>query len=165
MKRGGNNMPARMLGALLLLFIGCCALSAHAEGRKKMDTLKITSPAFAHNGTIPAAFTCDGADSMPPLAIGGVPQKAKSLALIMDDPDAPVGTWVHWVAWNIAPQTTEIIEHSVPAGAVQGRNSWGRNSYGGPCPPSGTHRYFFKLYALDASLFHDAATTEKGLER
>ncbi len=125
-----------------------------------MDTLKITSPAFAHNSTIPAAFTCDGADSTPPLAIGGVPAKAKSLALIMDDPDAPVGTWVHWVAWNITPQITEIRENSVPAGAVQGRNSWGRNNYGGPCPPSGTHRYFFKFYALDTTLSLTSAATK-----
>jgi len=132
---------------------------------RKMDGLKISSPQFAHNGSIPAKYTCDGADTSPHLKIEGVPRGAKALALIVDDPDAPAGTWVHWVVWGIPPETGEIGENAVPAGAVQGRNDWGRNSYGGPCPPSGSHRYFFKLFALDTVLTLGAATTKKDLER
>ena len=100
---------------------------------------------------IPSEYTCDGADRNPPLTIRNIPAKAGSLALIVDDPDAPRGTWVHWVLWNIGPGTTEIPSNSVPSGALQGRNDFGKQAYGGPCPPSGTHRYFFKLYALEAS--------------
>jgi len=125
-----------------------------------MADLTITSPAFAGKSAIPARYTCDGEDINPALQIGAVPNGAKSLALIVDDPDAPAGTWVHWVVWNIPPQTREIPENGLPAGAVQGLNDWKRNSYGGPCPPSGTHRYFFRLYALDATL-NLAATTSK----
>lgn len=151
--------------ALAALF--CLLLTAGAAGKepRKMTAMTLTSPAFTDGATIPATYTCDGADASPPLAIGNVPAGAKSLALIVDDPDAPVGTWVHWVVWNISPQTREIAESRPPAGAQQGRNDWKRNSYGGPCPPSGTHRYFFKLYALDTSLSLGADTTKKDLER
>ena len=158
-------MPARVRGGVLLMFLGCFALGGHAEGREKMSALQISSPAFGHNGTIPAVYSCDGKDVNPPLTITGVPAEARSLALIMDDPDAPVGTWVHWVVWNIAPQTTEIGENSLPAGAREGKNSWGREEYGGPCPPSGSHRYFFKLYALDAAPSLGPAATKADLER
>jgi len=112
----------------------------------------MTSPAFVYNGTIPSEYTCTGNDVNPQLNISNLPTGTKSLALIMDDPDAPAGTWVHWVMWNIDPKTTTIGKNSVPTGAVQGYNSWSKTSYGGPCPPSGTHRYFFKLYALDTTL-------------
>jgi Raf kinase inhibitor-like YbhB/YbcL family protein len=135
------------------------------KGVRKMDGLKIFTHQFAHNGSIPVKYTCDGADASPPLKISGVPGGAKTLALIVDDPDAPAGTWVHWVVWNIPVDTSEVGEKAVPSGAVQGRNDWGRNDYGGPCPPSGSHRYFFKLYALDAVLTLGAATTKKDLER
>ncbi len=117
-----------------------------------MEKLTISSPAFGHEGNIPAKYTCDGMDVNPALTIFNVPGGAKSLALIVDDPDAPAGTWVHWVVWNITPNTTEIREDSVPKGAIQGINDFRKHSYGGPCPPSGTHRYFFKLFALDALL-------------
>lgn len=117
-----------------------------------MSELQISSPAFDHGGAIPARFTCDGQDISPKLVFGAVPAGTRSLALIVDDPDAPVGTWVHWMVWNIPPQTRESGENSVPAGAVQGLNDWKRYRYGGPCPPSGTHCYFFKLYALDTTL-------------
>ncbi len=117
-----------------------------------MATLKISSMAFAHNGPIPSKYTCDGADVSPPLAIENVPAGAKSLALIVDDPDAPAGTWVHWVVWNIDPSTKEVRENAAPTGASQGMTDFRKQKYGGPCPPSGTHRYFFKLYALDAVL-------------
>ena len=112
----------------------------------------ISSPVFENNGSIPPKYTCDDRDVNPPLLIQGVPVNAKSLALIVDDPDAPRGMWVHWVVWNIDPKITEIREDSVPKGAVQGINDFRRYKYGGPCPPSGTHRYYFKLYALDIPL-------------
>lgn len=111
--------------------------------------MKLTSPAFPHNSIIPKKYTCQGEDISPPLTISDIPEGTVSLALINDDPDAPMGTWDHWLIWNIKP-TSEIKENSAPG--TQGKNSWGRNDYGGPCPPSGTHRYFFKLYALDCEL-------------
>jgi len=115
-------------------------------------TMKITSPEFEQNGPIPGRFTCDGANINPPLRLIGVPEEAKSLALIVDDPDAPVGVWTHWTVWNIPAGMVEIAENSVPGGAVEGLTDFGRSGYGGPCPPSGEHRYFFKVYALDAKL-------------
>lgn len=113
--------------------------------------MNISSPKFINNQTIPAKYTCDGENINPPLSFSEVPKNAESLVLIMDDPDAPTGTWVHWVVWNIDPKTTEIPENSVPASVVQGKTNR-ENSYGGPCPPSGTHRYFFKLFALNKIL-------------
>jgi Raf kinase inhibitor-like YbhB/YbcL family protein len=132
---------------------------------KKMTELAISSQAFTNKGMIPARFTCDGKDVNPALEWGAPPTGTRSLALIMDDPDAPVGTWVHWVVWNIQTDTRRIKENSVPDTAVQGLNSWKRNSYGGPCPPSGTHRYFFKLYALDSILDLPRTATKVELER
>lgn len=129
-----------------------------------MNTMKLSSPGFTHNGVIPSKYTCDGADVNPALMIEAVPGEAKSLALIMDDPDAPRGTWVHWVVWNIDPKTTEIGENTVPSGAKQGMNDFRRKEYGGPCPPSGTHRYYFKVYALDAVLDLDERATKAKLE-
>lgn len=111
--------------------------------------MKITSPEFMNNGLIPEKFTCEGEDINPALIIEGTPKNAKNLALIVDDPDAPMGMWVHWVVYNI-PLVSRIDEESIPG--EQGRNDFGRGDYGGPCPPSGTHRYFFKVYALDAEL-------------
>jgi hypothetical protein len=131
---------------------------------RKMSELSITSAAFSHKGMIPSKHTCDGADVNPPLSFDNIPEKSKSLALIVDDPDAPMGTWVHWVVWNIGSGTKEIPEKSVPEGALQGTNDFRKQSYGGPCPPSGTHRYFFKLYALDASLALKAGVTKAQLE-
>ncbi len=118
----------------------------------KESAMKLKSLAFENNQIIPAKYTCDGENINPPLEWEGVPNQAKSLVLIVDDPDAPSGTWVHWTVWNISPQTTQIWENSVPAGALEGKTSFGRAGYGGPCPPSGTHRYFFKLYALNTLL-------------
>jgi Raf kinase inhibitor-like YbhB/YbcL family protein len=135
----------------------------HAEERT-MSELTLSSPAFSHDGMIPPRFTCDGADASPPLVIANVPGNAKAFALIVDDPDAPVGTWVHWVVWNIGAGTKEIPENSVPPGALQGTNDFGKQRYGGPCPPSGTHRYFFKLYALDAQLPLKAGADKAGIE-
>lgn len=143
----------------MLLAVG----NLHAEAGA-MDGLKISSDAFSHNGMIPKEHTCDGADRSPPLSIRNVPAKCRSLALIVDDPDAPRGTWVHWVVWNIAPGTAELPAGSVPREALQGTNDFGRPGYGGPCPPSGTHRYFFKLYALDGSPALAAGATRRQLE-
>ncbi|GAB4242858.1 MAG: YbhB/YbcL family Raf kinase inhibitor-like protein [Acidobacteriota bacterium] len=117
----------------------------------------LTSPAFAAGGEIPVRYTCDGEDISPPLNWAGVPAAAKALVLIMDDPDAPVGTWDHWILYNIPASLAGLAENypamaEAPDGTRSGRNSWGRLGYGGPCPPSGTHRYFFRLYALSGKL-------------
>lgn len=130
-----------------------------------MEKLTVTSAAFAEGAMIAAKYTCDGVNVNPPLAIGAAPAGTRSLALIMDDPDAPVGIWVHWLAWNLPAQTREIPENGLPAGAQQGRNDWQRNAYGGPCPPSGTHRYYFKIYALDTTLTLAPAASKADLER
>ncbi|MBI4049994.1 MAG: YbhB/YbcL family Raf kinase inhibitor-like protein [Candidatus Doudnabacteria bacterium] len=114
--------------------------------------MQVTSPVFQHKGRIPVKYTCDGENINPPLVIGDVPEKARTLALVMDDPDAPRGTFTHWTLWNIAPGARKIAENSVPAGSTEGMTSFGRSGYGGPCPPAGTHRYFFKIYALDGQL-------------
>ncbi|MDA8424112.1 MAG: YbhB/YbcL family Raf kinase inhibitor-like protein [Nitrospiraceae bacterium] len=130
-----------------------------------MSTFTLSSQAFKHHDRIPARYTCDDADISPPLMIENVPAGAQSLSLIVDDPDAPRGMWVHWVVWNIGPDTKEIKERSVPPGAAEGVNDFRKQSYGGPCPPSGTHRYFFKLYALDTMLALGANATKGDLER
>ncbi|HEV8358608.1 MAG TPA: YbhB/YbcL family Raf kinase inhibitor-like protein [Gemmatimonadales bacterium] len=129
--------------------------------RLAMSTLAISSPAFEPGAGIPALYTCQGRDISPPLAWTGVPPAAKSLVLIVDDPDAPDPkapkmTWVHWVLYNLPPTATGLAEgatsSSLPPGTLEGRNDWKRTGYGGPCPPIGRHRYFHKLYALDAML-------------
>ena len=114
--------------------------------------MKISSPAFENNSKIPEKYTCDGENVNPPLKIEGVLKEAKSLVLIVDDPEAHMGTFLHWLVWNIPPETDFIEENSLPKRAVQGKNDFGKENYGGPCPPFGTHRYFFKLYALDKIL-------------
>ena len=125
-----------------------------AKGGKDM-TMTIKSPAFEEGEGIPRKYTCDGNDISPPLEWGNIPKGTKSLALICDDPDAPVGTFVHWVLYDLPAGTTELSEN-LPAdetladGTKQGKNDFRRLGYGGPCPPGGTHRYYFKLYALDA---------------
>lgn len=126
--------------------------------------MKLTSSAFENNAKIPPRYTCDGQNFNPPLGISEVPENVKSMALIIDDPDAPSGTWVHWTLWNINVDTKEIPENTVPAGAIEGVTSFGKNGYGGPCPPTGTHRYFFKLYALDTELSLPSSTKIGDLE-
>ncbi|MCK4357577.1 MAG: YbhB/YbcL family Raf kinase inhibitor-like protein [Candidatus Cloacimonetes bacterium] len=121
---------------------------------------KIASTAFAEGEMIPRKYTCDGDDISPPLQISDVPENTKSLALIMDDPDAPVGVWDHWIVFNIPASISQISEGEEPQG-TPGKNSWGRTGYGGPCPPSGTHRYFFKLYALDTMLDLEPGASKK----
>jgi Raf kinase inhibitor-like YbhB/YbcL family protein len=127
--------------------------------------LVITSPAFPTGATIPGRFTSDGEDTSPPLEIHGAPYGTASYALIVDDPDAPAGTWVHWLVWDIPADTTVIAEGSLPPGAIEGRNSWGNSAYGGPSPPSGTHRYVFTLYALDALVHLPPNADRRRLER
>lgn len=127
-----------------------------------MKELKITSPAFANKGLIPAKYTCDGEDVNPPLSIEGISEGTQSLALIVDDPDAPMGTWDHWTLWNILP-LEKIEENNAPG--VEGLNDFNKHSYGGPCPPSGTHRYFFKVYALDTKLNLKPNSRKKDLEK
>ena len=124
----------------------------------------ISSPAFSHNEKIPAEYTCDGANIKPCLKINGAPGNAKSLVLIVDDPDAPMKTWVHWLVWNIEPTIDEIPAGVLPS-AVQGMTSFGSTGYGGPCPPSGAHRYFFKVYALDTFLGLDKSANKQELEQ
>jgi Raf kinase inhibitor-like YbhB/YbcL family protein len=136
-------------------------------------SLLLRSPAFTHLGSIPAHHTCEGADVSPALAWSGVPDGAKSLALIVDDPDAPdpaapQRTWVHWVLYNLPPAPGGLAEGvapgALPAGTLEGRNDWQRSGYGGPCPPIGHHRYFFKLYALDQVLPDMGQPTKAQLE-
>ena len=143
------------------------ALLLTSAGGVKME---LKSKAFEPGGLIPAKYTCDGEDVSPPLNWSDTPAGTKSHAIISDDPDAPVGTWVHWVIWNIPASARALDENlpksaSLPNSAKQGTTDFRRIGYGGPCPPSGTHRYFFKLYALDTMLDLPASTTKKDLEK
>lgn len=137
------------------------------EGGEKM---KISSTAFEEGAGIPEKYSCDGEDISPPLRWASLPGKARSLVLICDDPDAPAGTWVHWVVYDLPAAATGLPEGVPPrgqpaGGGTQGVNSWGKVGYGGPCPPGGTHRYFFTLYALDAKLGLGGGVTKDGLLR
>ena len=127
--------------------------------------MKITSQAFPEGGTIPEKFSKNDQNVNPPLRIEGTPAEAKSLVLIVDDPDAPVGLFTHWLVWNIDPKTTDIAEHSVPEKAVQGTNDYPGPGYDGPQPPSGTHRYYFKVFALDTTLDLPAGAKRKDLDK
>ena len=159
-----RGMRAYILAVIVALVLLPHTLSFSKEVRT-MHQMKLTSTAFQENGLIPKEHTCDGKDVNPPLTLADVPAGAKSLAMIVDDPDAPMGTWVHWVIWNIDPGLKSIGANSVPSGSVQGLNDFRANKYGGPCPPSGTHRYFFKLYALDTTLTIGSKSTKADLEK
>jgi Raf kinase inhibitor-like YbhB/YbcL family protein len=130
---------------------------------KTVKQLTISSPAFENEKPIPEKYTCDGEDVNPPLSISDVPAEAKSLVLIVEDPDSPSGLWIHWLVWDIPANTTTIAEDSVPG--REGLNTDRRHRYGGPCPPSGTHRYFFKVYALDTKLGLLENSTKKDVEK
>ena len=155
-------MGPKVIPTLLLLlqpfFVGA------SETVGPANTMKISTTAFSERRPIPERFTADGENVNPPLVISGVPRGAKSLVLIVDDPDAPMGTWNHWLVWNIRPATTVIKEDSVPAGAVVGSNDAGTARYVGPSPPRGTHRYYFRLYALDKTLDLPAGSVRPELE-
>lgn len=155
-----HDLPLFFILFVVLVITGCRTDSATEPAANLPDgavTMEITSEAFAAGESIPQKYTCDGDDVSPPLQWNEPPAGTQSFALVSDDPDAPVGTWVHWVRFNI-PATTRSLPEAVPAGAEladgsrHGQNSWNRTDYGGPCPPGGTHRYFFKLYALDTML-------------
>jgi Raf kinase inhibitor-like YbhB/YbcL family protein len=174
----GRALPMVSRHANLVLFmglacgVGCGGRSAVPDDDPKLLTIRLTSPAFVEGGMIPRKFTCDGEDRSPPLEWSGVPAQVRSLALTCDDPDAPAGTWSHWVAFNIPPELA-----SLPAGLPasdpvridsgtefrQGGNDFDKVGYGGPCPPSGTHRYIFRLYALDTMLEPKAGMTRGSL--
>jgi Raf kinase inhibitor-like YbhB/YbcL family protein len=124
----------------------------------------LTSPDFAQGGAIPSRFTCEGENISPTLEIAGVPAGAQSLVLIVEDPDAPAGTFTHWLVWNIPPGTTKLRGGAAPGGALQGTNDFGNAGYSGPCPPTGTHRYFFRLSALSGSLHLPAGASRKDLD-
>lgn len=146
-------------------YIGIDGLNPVKAGGEKME---ITSAAFKEGGMIPSKYTCDGADVSPPLEWKSLPGGTKSLALICDDPDAPMGTWVHWVVFNLPADLRGLPENMPPKetldnGGKQGVSDFGRTGYGGPCPPAGTHRYFFKLYALDTTLEFTGKVTKAAL--
>jgi hypothetical protein len=174
---------SKALTLLILFSIACrreasttsdTATAAITDTGSIAMALKITSSAFQPNGSIPSQYTCEGKDISPPLTWSAAPGNAKSFALIVDDPDAPdpakpQRVYVHWVLHNIPATATGIPENAsksgLPKGAVQGKNDWGKAEYGGPCPPIGRHRYFFKLYALDTALTGLSSPTKADLER
>ena len=156
-----NAIIVIIIGIILLSLIIFIYLNKNNEENIYLNKMEIKS-VFVNNGYIPIKYTGKGEDINPKIDILNIPDNAESLVLIVDDPDAPVGTWVHWVVWNI-PITNNIKENSNPG--VQGVNSWGRNDYGGPNPPSGTHRYFFKLYALDNELDLPETSLKKDVEK
>ena len=152
-----------LLVGIIITFIITICIGCIEEKQKEVGNMKLSSPAFENGGAIPAEYTCDGADVSPALSFSDIPENAKSLALIVDDPDAPMGTWVHWVVWNIPPNTAGFSKGENIT-FPQGKNDFGKLDYGGPCPPSGTHRYYFKLYALDTMLNLETGVTKKHLE-
>jgi len=159
-----------LISGLVIVLIVIAATFLLTKGEKKQEnksvntplstTMNITSTAFKQNDPIPSKYTCDGQDFTPPLSFLEVPDGAQSLALSVVDPDSPSGHFTHWVAWNIPANTKEIIEGSLPAGIIQGKNDFGKEGYGGPCPGSGRHHYVFNLYALDEKI-----NLEEGLSR
>ncbi len=126
--------------------------------------MKIKSSSFENNNSIPSKYTCDGEDINPPLEFSDIPDRCQGIALIMEDPDAPGGSWIHWLVWNVSPSSFYVKENSVPEGATQGVNSFGNNNYGGPCPPSGTHHYCFKAYALDQKINLDSGADKQDVQ-
>jgi Raf kinase inhibitor-like YbhB/YbcL family protein len=152
---------------LLCAYWSKAQVDTETTGGRKM-TIQFKSTTFEEGGMIPKRYTCDGPNVSPPLSWGSIPEGTKNLALICDDPDAPVGTWVHWVIFNIPPNIKELTENiphqkAIPIGAKQGRNDFGQIGYGGPCPPGGTHRYYFKLYALDKEINLEPGSTKTQL--
>jgi hypothetical protein len=151
--------------AFIFIFISSNPLHVQIKGETKME---LKSSVFEAGSTIPKKYTCQGEDISPPLSWNTVPEKTQSLALICDDPDAPMGVWVHWVMFNLPADTRELAENVPPQktlanGAKQGTNDFRKIGYGGPCPPSGEHRYFFKLYALDIKIDHEAGLKKADL--
>lgn len=148
----------RVILFVLLLTVGCLEQAAEEVPEEVTKELTVTSPAFQHNSAIPSKYTCQGEDVNPPLHIEDIPEGTVTLAVLVEDLDAPRGIFVHWVVWNIAPMNT-IAENTIPG--TEGVNSFNKHSYGGPCPPSGEHRYVFKVYALDIHLDLDSTATKE----
>lgn len=153
-----------------ILFCGCEKKQDPQNKEAEKMTIKITSTAFEQEGMIPPKYTADGENISPPLTWDTVPEGTVTIALISDDPDAPMGTWVHWVMWNVPPDKTGLPENvppdpNLPDGSIQGITDFGNPGYGGPAPPSGTHRYFFKIYALDTKLDLPESSTKINLVR
>ncbi len=149
---------------LIVLGLGALPVSGYAEGTS--GKLEVRSSAFGEGSSIPSDFTCDGADMSPSIAWSGVPSKAQSLAVIVDDPDAPSGNWVHWLLYDLSPALTRLpagipVASVIPDGGFQGRSDFGKAGYSGPCPPEGTHRYFFKVFAIDRILHLEPGVTKK----
>jgi Raf kinase inhibitor-like YbhB/YbcL family protein len=164
MKKMGISW-AWVMGASILLLAGCSKQSASLApvGGNEMS-IQISSPAFKEGENIPRIYTCDDQNVSPPLTWTGVPTNTMSLALIMDDPDAPTGTWVHWVLFNLAARTTNLAQGSHGAG-IEGKNDFNKIGYGGPCPPRGSnHRYYVKVYALDTQLSLKSGATKAQVE-
>jgi Raf kinase inhibitor-like YbhB/YbcL family protein len=167
-------MNARMNVLFAIALLGCVAAAGGADKPQPPKVMNlpitITSTAFSEGQPIPAKYSCEGSDISPPLKWTNAPANTKSFALIADDPDAPMGTWVHWVLYDLPPNTTELPEdvaktQFIAGNAKQGLNSWPRLGYGGPCPPPGKpHRYFFKLYALETMLDVKPGATKKDVE-
>ena len=165
----------KVLLLFLIITLICCGCKDKSgkqadttdKGGKHME-IKLTSSAFEEGGMIPAKYTCDEDDISPPLKWDAVPDGTLSIALISDDPDAPMGTWVHWVLYNLPPDKRELPENfpedeTLPDGTRQGMTDFGKTGYGGPCPPSGTHRYYFKIYALDSMIDSTTVLDKKAL--
>ena len=140
-----TRLPVLMLALTLIASTGRAKIPSE-------NAMKLSSPDFSEGKNIPERFTCDGKDISPMLNIDGIPKEAKSLVLIVDDPDAPGGNFTHWLIWNIVPDLTEIAANRLPSHALQGVNDFGKSRYSGPCPPAGVHRYYFRLFALDTTL-------------
>lgn len=160
--RESLGLPMIEMCRVLLFLLALTAANVNAENYKEL-TMKIESPAFKHGQPIPKKYTCSGQDVSPPLAFQGAPKETKTFALIVDDPDAPMGTFDHWIAWNIPGNTTDLPEGAqIPN---QGKNGYREARYRGPCPPPGApHRYFFKLYALDSTIDLPNGSSKKQLE-
>jgi Raf kinase inhibitor-like YbhB/YbcL family protein len=156
-----------------LLFLSCARPQQQiaqptSTPKEEKAEIKLTSVAFKDGQSIPATYTCDGVNISPPLEWSGLPKTAKTMAIVVDDPDAPAGTWVHWVLYNLPADNIGLVENvpaseNLKAGGFQGKNDFGKLGYGGPCPPSGTHRYFFRIYALDSELPLPAGATKAEL--
>jgi Raf kinase inhibitor-like YbhB/YbcL family protein len=163
-----RKLISPFLFAAFLAFVmsGCGPGPSPTSTLEAPTLIELTSPAFAPGEPIPTKYSCDGENISPPLQWSDPPQGTQSLALICDDPDAPIGTWVHWVLFNLPAEARSLVEAvppdaERPDGSRHGENGWGRLDYGGPCPPSGTHRYVFKLYALDTMLDLEAGASKK----
>ena len=160
----GLSVFAAVVAVCIFVFIVTKGGNMDKTNPQPTGSFSLTSAAFENGGHIPAKYTCKGDDTSPPLAIAKPPEGTKSFALILHDPDAPAGDWVHWTMWNIPANTTDIASGTVPDSADEGQTSFDKIGYGGPCPPSGTHRYIFELYALDSTLELSPNTTRDQLK-